>query len=270
VTARTLIFAMAWSAGVAPAASAQPARAAGAAAETRFTVRIQNVSNSSTLRLASGRGVAVPVSAGVWVVHTSANPIFVPGEIEAGLGLKALAEAGLASVFAPNLSGLPGVRAVGTFDTPIAPAIRRNNASEMRDAGARDAAPRGVLSRMLQPGHRFEFTVSARPGDRLSLAAMVAQSNDGFIAPGPTGIPLFDGEGRPVSGDVTAHLAIWDAGTEVNEEPGAGRNQGLRQGAPHAGDPERRPVRLMADAEYGDRWPAVSGIIRVTITPARQ
>ncbi len=121
---------------------------------------------------------------------------------------------------------------------------------------------------MLQPGHYFEFTIEARPGDRLSLAMMIAQSNDGLVATGPEGIALFDASGRPVAGDVTGQLALWDAGTEVNEEPGLGRNQGLRQGAPHAGDPERRPVRLMSEAEFGALWPAVGEIVRVTVRPA--
>jgi hypothetical protein len=115
-----------------------------------------------------------------------------------------------------------------------------------------------------------EFTpgsVKARPGDRLSLALMLSQSNDGLLASGAAGIPLFDDGGRPVQGELTSQLSLWDAGTEVNEEPGAGRNQGLRQGAPHAGDPERRPVRPIAEAEYGDRWPPVERIVKVTITP---
>jgi hypothetical protein len=252
----------------ATAAQAQASAAGQAPAETRFTVRIQNVSTASTLELSNGRSVAVPLSGGVWAVHAGANPLFTPGEVEAGLGLKALAEAGLPATLEGNLRGLAGVRSSGVFETPIAPAIRRNSAGEMQ----REPAPRPgtVLSRMLHPGHRFEFTVSGRPGDRLSLALMVGQSNDGFVAPGPLGIVLFTPDGTPVSGEVTAHLHLWDSGTEVNEEPGLGRNQGLRQGAPHAGDPERRPVRLMSAAEFGDRWPPVERLVRVTITPARR
>jgi hypothetical protein len=250
------------------AAQAQTAAPGQAAAETRFTVRIQNVTTASTLALSNGRSAAVPFSGGVWVVHTGANPLFTPGEVEPGQGLKALAEAGLPATLESNLRGVAGVRSSGVFETPIAPAVRRNSAGEMQ----REPAPRPgtVLSRMLHPGHRFEFTVSARPGDRLSLALMAGQSNDGFVAPGPLGIVLFTPDGTPVSGEVTAQLHLWDAGTEVNEEPGLGRNQGLRQGAPHAGDPERHPVRLMTAAEFGDRWPPVERLVRVTITPARR
>jgi hypothetical protein len=239
------------------------------AAATRFLVRVENVSRASTLKLPSGGSVAIPVSPGVWAVHTGANPIFTPGELEHGRGLKGLAEAGMAREFAANLRGLPGVRSHGAFETPLAPLVQRGGMAR-RAMTAPPPAPgsvRSPASRMLQPAHRFEFTVAAGPGDRLSLALMVGQSNDGFIATGRDGVALFDASGRPVSGDVTPQLALWDAGTEVNEEPGTGRNQGLRQGAPHAGDPERRPVRLMSESEFGDRWPPVTQMVRVTITP---
>ena len=126
---------------------------------------------------------------------------------------------------------------------------------------------RASASNMLQRGQHYEFTITARTGDRLSIAMMVAQSNDGLVATGADAIALFDDAGKPVSGDVTSRLALWDAGTEVNEDPGLGRNQGLRQGAPHAGDPERKPVRLMTDAEFGRLWPGVDRIVRVTLTP---
>jgi hypothetical protein len=121
---------------------------------------------------------------------------------------------------------------------------------------------------MLMSGSRVDFVIEGRPGDRLSLAFMLGHSNDGIIGTGADGIALFDASGRPVSGDVTSALGLWDAGTEVNEEPGIGRNQGMRQGAPSAGDPERRPVRGMAEAEFGGRWPAPSRMLRVTITVA--
>ena len=222
-----------------------------------FLVRIENVSSGSTLKLSAGGAVAIPLSPGVWAIHTAANPFFVPGEVEARLGLKGLAEAGSASAFAANIHGRPGVRSAGVFNKPL---------------GRRRGMPRGQLdrassARMLQRGQHYEFMISARKGDRLSMAMMVAQSNDGFIATSRDGIDLFDAAARPISGDVTSRLSIWDAGTEVNEEPGAGRNQGLRQGAPHAGDPERKPVRPMSEAEFGQLWPATVRIVRVTITP---
>ena len=250
------------------AAGAQSAaRVGSASAVTQFTVRFENVSKPSTLKLSNGRAVSIPLSAGVWVVHTAGNPIFTPGKLDAGLGLKGLAEAGLAREFAANLGSAAGVKAVGAFDKPLIPRVTiggMNPRKPMVASGTADG------SSMLQAGRYYEFTVEARPGDRLSLASMIGQSNDGLIATGPEGVALFDANGHPVTGDVTGQLSLWDAGTEVNEEPGLGRNQGVRQGAPHAGDPERRPVRAMADTEFGARWPPVSRMVRVTVRVAQR
>jgi len=243
-----------------PLAASAPAGAQNGVSDTAavtFLVRIENVTNGGTLRLSAGGGVAIPISPGAWAIHTGANPIFTPGRVEAGLGLKGLAEAGLARAFAANLPGLPGVRSGGVFSEPLG--RRRGMPSGQRD--------RASSSRMLHRGQHYEFTVTAHRGDRLSMAMMLAQSNDGLIATGADGIELFDAAARAISGDMTSQLSLWDAGTEVNEDPGLGRNQGMRQSAPHAGDPERQPVRPMRESEFGELWPATDRIVRVTITP---
>lgn len=246
-----------------PAADAQSAARGGTiVVVTQFIVRLENVSKPSTLKLSNGRAVAIPLSAVVWAVHTASNPIFTPGKLDAGLGLKGLAEAGLARELAANLGSVAGVRAAGASDKSMIPRITiggMNPRKPMTAAGTADG------SSMLESGRYYEFTVDGRPGDRLSLASMLGQSNDGLIATGPEGIALFDANNRPVTGNVTAQLSLWDAGTEVNEEPGLGRNQGVRQGAAHAGDPERRPIRAMSDAEFGALWPVVSKMVRVTV-----
>jgi hypothetical protein len=211
----------------------------------RFIVRVENVSTRSTLKLPDGRAVAVPLSAGVWVLHTGVNPLFIPGDVEPGIGLKVLAEAGRAKELDRNLAGRVGVRAHGTFQPP----------------------PMGFRTPMLNPGKSLEFSLTASPGDRISFVMMLGQSNDGLIATEAAGIPLFDSSGRPLSGDITGRLSLWDAGTETNEVPGLGPNQGIRQGAPHAGDPERLPVRPMTDAEYGSHWPPILQLVRVSVTP---
>ena len=249
--------------GVAPAIGGQSAVRGGSdPGVTRFTVRIENVSKSSTLKLSRGGAAAVPISPGVWAVHSAGNPLLTPGKIEPGLGLKGLAEAGLAREFAANLAGVAGVKSFGAFDKPLMPTITiggMNPRKPMAAAGKTEA------SGMALSGRYYELSIDARPGDRLSLALMIGQSNDGLIANGPDGIALFNAEGRPVTGDLTGQLFAWDAGTEVNEEPGLGRNQGVRQGAAHAGDPERRPIRAMSEAEFGTLWPPVSKMVRLTL-----
>ena len=108
------------------------------------------------------------------------------------------------------------------------------------------------------------FTVTAKPGDRLHFAVMFAQSNDLFIGPRASGIELFDREGRLFSGDATSTLVLWDAGTEVNQPPGAGPDQAPRQAAPNTGADENGVIRVVSD---GFRYPGISDVIRVTITP---
>ena len=51
-----------------------------------------------------------------------------------------------------------------------------------------------------------------------------------------------------VPGDVTYQIMLWDADTEVNEEPGFGLNQAPRQSAPKTGPAEKGPVRLVNDS----------------------
>ena len=98
------------------------------------------------------------------------------------------------------------------------------------------------------PGGMYSFSFNAGKGHYLSLATMFVQSNDLFYAPAMDGIPLYDGSGNAVTGDMTAMINLWDAGTEVNEEPGAGPNQAPRQSGPNTGMDENGNVMLVNDA----------------------
>jgi hypothetical protein len=209
-------------------------------ATSRFTVRIENVSTPATLTLSTGATAPAPTSPGVWAVHTGANPLFVLGKPDRGVGLERQAEEGNPAALAAAVRTMPGVASVGTFTMP---------------SGESAAGP-------LLPGKAYEFSFDARPGDRLSLAFMFAQSNDLFYAPGGQGIELFAGD-RPVGGDVTSSLLLWDAGTEVNEEPGLGPNQAPRQKAPNSGAAERQPVARVHDRFT---YPATGDVIRVSIS----
>lgn len=210
---------------------------------TPFRVLIENVSDDNTV---SGKSQApVPLSPGAWAVHNASDPFFTEDVMDRGEGLEALAEDGDPAMLAASLTSLSGVIASGTFDTPI-------------DADA--PAP-------IFPGEGYEFTVYAVPGDYLSLATMFVQSNDLFYAPAGTGIPLFDGD-IAIDGEVTGQVLLWDAGTEVNEEPGLGDNQAPRQSAPNTGDDEAGPVVLIADGATGPggfTYPDVADVIRVTV-----
>jgi hypothetical protein len=206
-----------------------------------FKVRVANVSTPSTLKLSNGTTAPAPNSPVLWFVHTKKAPLFRTGEHDFGKGLEALAEDGNPSMLVKALRGEKGISSVGAVDTAV---------------GADGPGP-------LLPGGVFEFTITASRGDRLTIASMFGQSNDLFYAPREEGIGLFDASGKPVEGDVTDRILLWDAGTEVNQEPGLGPDQGPRQPKPNTGEDEHGAVRLVSD---GFKYPRTSDVLRVTIS----
>ncbi|MBK9035814.1 MAG: spondin domain-containing protein [Myxococcales bacterium] len=125
----------------------------------------------------------------------------------------------------------------------------------------------------LASGEAYDFTFTAGRGQALSFATMFGESNDWFFAPGPAGIALYDGDGAPVSGDVTAQVELWNAGTELDQEPAVGDSTGPRQSGPDAGapdpDPTVRSIPVTAPLSSGVMFtrPAIDAVIRVTVTP---
>jgi hypothetical protein len=213
--------------GAAALLGAHTASSSHALAEGRpatFSVLIESVSNADTLVLPDGTVTRAPISPGLYLVSPKKWAVFHTGDVASGTPLERLAEDGN-----PN------------------PLVEALNAQGNR------------ATRFL---HDEAFTITAEPGDRLHFAVMFAQSNDAFLAPRASGIELFDREGRPFSGDATSAVVLWDAGTEVNQPPGAGPDQAPRQAAPDTGDDENSVLRVLAD---GFRYPEVGEVIRVTI-----
>lgn len=190
-------------------------------------------------------GVVTGFSPGVWVVSSSGAALFTAGEKDRGQGLEQLAEAGDVSGLSKALLDTPpqGTDDQGTFNTPV---------------GANEPGP-------LHPGQAYEFTVNAAPGDTLSFATMFGASNDWVFATDPAGIALFDADGMPVSGEVTAQVSLWDVGTEESEEPGVGPNTGPQQPSPDSGAPDSNSqVRLVT---ANDDATPVATHLRVTLMP---
>jgi hypothetical protein len=171
-----------------------------------------------------------------------------------------------------NESALYDFTASGVFNTPVGGAspapIGPGEAYEFSFS----AAPGSKLSFATMFVHSNDFFyapgadgITAAPGAKLSLATMFVQSNDLFYASGEAGIVLFDAAGSALSGDVTSQLMLWDAGTEVNEEPGIGASQAPRQAGPNSGADESGSVRPVND---GYSYPDMAEVIRVTVTPA--
>ncbi len=122
------------------------------------------------------------------------------------------------------------------------------------------------------PGDAYEFSFTAgtnvTPGSgmRLSLATMFIQSNDLFYTFPADGLALYDASGAARTGDVTDEIRLYDAGTEVNQEPGTGADQAPRQAGPDTGAAENGVVTRVdgTDAD-GFVYPAASDVIRVTL-----
>ncbi|MEM9143522.1 MAG: spondin domain-containing protein [Bacteroidota bacterium] len=123
----------------------------------------------------------------------------------------------------------------------------------------------GTLDGLLMPEASWEITFNAGRGHYLSFATMLVQTNDLFFAPDENGLPLYDMDGNAITGDITNMIDLWDAGTEVNEEPGVGANQAPRQAGPNTGSTENGTVERIADVDDGYTYPEVSDLTKVML-----
>lgn len=210
---------------------------------TTFKVRIENTASPDGQLASDGSRWPFALSPGLWVVHEKKAPLFKTGKKDAGKGLEAQAEDGNPEPLLASVRARKDVTASGVFNTPV---------------GASEPGP-------IVPGGAYEFTFEAAPGARLSLAAMFGQSNDLFYAPDDKGIALFNGD-QPIRGNLTPRLILWDAGTEVNQEPGIGPDQAPRQQAPNTGPAEDEPIQVVKD---GFTYPTTTDVLRITITPVQ-
>jgi hypothetical protein len=212
-------------------------------ASTKFTVRVENISNREGTAASNGQKFPFALSPGMFVLSEKNAALFSEGKPARQNGLEMQAEDGDPSGLVASLVAMHHSSNMhGVFNTPV---------------GAMAAGP-------IRPGDSYEFTVTAAPGMKLFMTQMFGQSNDWFYAPGANGIALFDSKGAPVSGDITDQFYLWDAGTEKDEEIGIGPNQGPRQKATNTGDDEHGVVHRVKD----ERWTGKNKeFFRITITP---
>ena len=258
----------------------------------RFRLRIENVSTESAISTSDGLSSPALLGPGVWVVHTDDGPLFTPGEAERGEGLEGVVEDGAAAGFGELLAHRTGLtspigagiavvhrltdRRIFFLEGEVEPGrgleslAEDGNPTVLAGALANGLGDRPVI--VLCSEERGPGPDSLRPGEshtfsfryfwqRFSLAMMLAESNDLILATGEDGIDLAEAIRQP-GGDNTHAIGLWDAGTEVNEFPGAGPNQALRQSRPDTGKDEAGLVRRVDD---GHEYPAVRDLIRVTI-----
>src|SRR5262249_43148552 len=172
--------------------------------EVRFTVRIENISNKDGFTASNGAKFPFALSPGLWVVHNKLDVrLFKVGGKASVNGLEMQAEDGSPEGLIKYLEHYHNQMLHGVFNTPV---------------GASAPGP-------IRPGGAYEFSFMAEPGMKLSITTMFGQSNDWFYGFDADGIHLFDGN-KPISGDVTSKLILWDAATEKVEEIGIVQNKG--------------------------------------------
>jgi hypothetical protein len=86
-----------------------------------------------------------------------------------------------------------------------------NGPAASQAASSRKVRDVVALGTPLPPGESVTVTIEARRGDRLSLAAMLVNTNDGFAGADRLRLPR---HGRMS----TLYLKTYDAGTEINNE----------------------------------------------------
>jgi hypothetical protein len=123
----------------------------------------------------------------------------------------------------------------------------------------------------LGPGAAYEIPFTAGTNQRVSFVAMLGQSNDWFFAPKAEGIALYDAAGNPRSGDVTSEIYLFDAGSEIDQEPAVGNATGPKQSAPDFGDPDpiamvRQLGKVVPLTDGGTfTLPSISKMIKVSL-----
>lgn len=233
-----------------------------------FTVTVQNLLETSL----------TPISPVVWVVHSAdQNPIFTEGETANDNGIEDVAEtgnpvplssylemnSGYVSPIAPVLwvlhdkkdfpifmEGTPAGDGLETLAETGLPVPLYNSLMEAGYETGFQIGPGGMEKPPIFPGQMIQFTFEGHVGQSLSLAAMLGASNDIFFSTGDEGIKLDNGM---VEKDITHFIKLYDAGTEVNEYPGA---------QTQANTEEDGVVQLVDD---GLPWPDASQVIKVTI-----
>ena len=114
--------------------------------ETRFLMRIENVSTATTLMTSDGATHPVPMAPGVFVVHTAPAPLFTVGAPDRGEGLEAIAEDGnpgaLGAVLAAN-TGITGLMAPGVYAVHTSSEVLFSNGSPDRGDGLEALAEDG-------------------------------------------------------------------------------------------------------------------------------
>jgi hypothetical protein len=113
---------------------------------------------------------------------------------------------------------------------------------------------------VILPGQSVSFSFSAAKNQRLTFATMYGWSNDLFFAPANPGIKLYNDDGTPITGDVSAQIKLWDNGTRVNQKPG--------MSVTHPGTaeaPAKNIKEVTTTDDYGNSYVAASQLMKASL-----
>jgi len=204
----------------------------------RFT--LTNISAAGALDTSAG-ATDIAIAPGLLVLHDPGWSLFTVGAVAEDTPLEPLAEDGDPSELLAALAGDPAVREVLLLS--------------VKDDTTYAAAP-------MHPGEHASVLATVAPDENVSFLAMFGQSNDVVVATAPGGVAVLSGDGL-----AALPLGLYDVGTEMNQEPGAGSDQAPRQAAPDTGATEGGSVTAIDGTDsYGWTWPATDTFAKLVPT----
>lgn len=212
-----------------------------------WQVTMKNIAEPDLIETEAGEKFDVMLPPALLIWHTEEFQLISAGDV-ASTQLEALAEDGNPRPLLQYLAvDVPGVEVIDVL-------------------AAGGVSPDGNYdeSAML-PGQQASVTRTPLTATHMTLIFMFAWSNDVVVS----GVFPIDATSAPADAGPTTALAMYDAGTEVNQEPGAGADQAPLQTAPNTGADEGGVITEFAgDDGFGHVYPLVQDFARVEITEA--
>jgi hypothetical protein len=217
--------------------------ACGGPDELSFDIALANVA-TAPIHASDETEHDVKLAPGVIIAHDPDFVLFTEGSAVDIPELETLAEDGDPGPLADALAGLDGVFAAEVF-------AHQDEITYEASASL--------------PGQSAYGQITAPRGSVVTVAFMYGESNDCFFA---NAVPVEAiVKGNPNLGGLGDAVTLWDAGTEVNQEPGLGPDQAPRQSAPGAGTEEDGVVTAVDGVDAsGFTYPAPSDVLQLTAT----
>jgi len=182
-------------------------------------------------------GIFTPLSPVLVVIYNGIdNPIYQPGQLDRGQGLKYLAQRGVPDTLVNYLKGVKGVKAV----------------YNLAASGTRVLLP--VINGAA--GGKVSQQITVQKGDRLAIATMYGFSNDWFFASTGNGVDA------TMTGDLSSGIQLYNDGTAIDQFPGAGVTQFNLAGTPLT---ENVSISVVPNPNAFTTLPSIPNIIKVSL-----